>query len=234
VLHGVTLRVEPGEHVAVVGRTGAGKSSTLHLLAGLYAPWQGTVRVAGLDPRGLADAERRSLIGAVPQIVQLFQGTVRENLTLGDPSVPEDSIRRAAELTGASRIVEALPQGYDTVLSSDGRGEGARLSAGQRQLLSLTRALVWNPHLLLLDEATAAIDSASEAAFRAALNGFIATRGHAVVTVAHRLSTAREADRVVVFHAGRIAEEGSPAELIRRGGRFAALLALEAAGWEWD
>ncbi|MCL5027302.1 MAG: ABC transporter ATP-binding protein/permease, partial [Chloroflexi bacterium] len=126
----------PGEHVAVVGRTGAGKSSTLHLLAGLYTPWQGTVRVAGLDPCALADGDRRRVIGTVPQIVQLFQGTVRDNLTLGDPGVPEEAIRRAAEITGAARFIEALPQTYDTVLSSNGRGEGAQLSGGQRQLLS--------------------------------------------------------------------------------------------------
>ncbi|MBI3972038.1 MAG: ABC transporter ATP-binding protein [Chloroflexi bacterium] len=233
VLHRVSLRVEPGEHLAVVGRTGAGKSSTLHLLAGLYAPWQGTVRVAGLDPRVLADGERRHVIGAVPQIVQLFQGSVRDNLTLGDPSVTEEAIRRAAGITGAARFIEALPQGYNTVLSSGGRGEGVQLSSGQRQLLSLARALVWEPRVLLLDEATAAIDSASEAAFRAALRSFIAERGRAAVTVAHRLATAREAGRVVVFHAGRIVEEGAPAELVGRGGRFAALLALEAAGWEW-
>jgi|GEM_PF-299192 len=233
VLHGVSLRVEPGEHVAVVGRTGAGKSSVMHLLAGLYAPWQGTVRVIGRDPRVLADRERRRAIGAVPQIVHLFQGTVRDNLTLGDPSVPEEAIRRAAEITGALAFIGALPEGFDTVLSSSGHGEGVQLSGGQRQLLSLTRALVWDPSVLLLDEATAVIDSASEAAFRAALRRYIAERGIAVITVAHRLSTAREADRVVVFHAGRIEEEGSPTELVRRGGRFAALLALEAAGWEW-
>lgn len=243
VLRDVSLRVDPGEHLAVVGRTGAGKSSTLHLLAGLYAPWQGTVRVAGLDPRTLADAERRRVIGTVPQIVQLFQGTVRDNLTLGDSGVSQGAIRRAAEITGAAPFIDALPDGYDTVLGSAGRGEGAQLSGGQRQLLSLTRALVWEPSVLLLDEATAAIDSASEAKFRAALREFVAQgngadmaraeRGRAVVTVAHRLSTARDADRVVVFQAGRIVEEGSPAELVRRGGRFAALLALEAAGWEW-
>ena len=186
-----------------------------------------------MDPRSLAEDERRRLLGAVPQIVQLFQGTVRENLTLGDPSVPDQAVRRAAEITGAARFVETLPAGYDTVLGGAGRGEGVQLSGGQRQLLSLTRALVWDPLVLLLDEATAAVDSASEAAFRAALRRFVAERGRVVVTVAHRLSTAHEADRVVVFHAGRIAEEGSPAELVRHGGRFAALLALEAAGWEW-
>jgi ATP-binding cassette subfamily B protein len=173
------------------------------------------------------------VIGTVPQIVQLFHGTVRHNLTLGDLAVPEEAILRAAEITGAAPIVAALPPADDTVLGSGGRGEGVQLSGGQRQLLSLTRALVWDPHLLLLDEATAAIDSASEAAFRAALRQFVAERGRAVITVAHRLATAREADHVVVFHAGRIVEQGPPAELLRQSGRFAALLALEAAGWDW-
>jgi ATP-binding cassette, subfamily B, multidrug efflux pump len=232
VLHGISLCVEPGEHVAVVGRTGAGKSSVMHLLAGLYAPWDGTVRVAGLDPRELPDGERRRVIGTVPQIVQLFQGTVRDNLTLGDPDVPLDVVRRAAEITGAARFIEVLPDGYDTVLSSS-RGSGVQLSGGQRQLLALSRALVWDPWVLLLDEATSAIDSASETAFRSALRAFTTDRGRAVVTVAHRLSSAREADRVVVMQSGRVVEEGPPDRLVDQGGQFAALLALEAAGWEW-
>lgn len=233
VLHGVSLHVAPGEHVAIVGRTGAGKSSAMHLLAGLYAPWQGEVTVLGRDPRSLTDDARRRAIGAVPQSVQLFQGSVRDNLTWGAGGVAEANLCRAAEITGAAGFIATLPQGYDTVISSGGRGAGAQLSGGQRQLLSLTRALVWDPHVLLLDEATAAIDSASEIAFRAALRSFIAEGQRAVVTVAHRLATAAAADRVVVFHAGRIVEDGPPAELVRRGGRFAALLALEAAGWEW-
>jgi ATP-binding cassette subfamily B protein len=113
-------------------------------------------------------------------------------------------------------------------------GSGLQLSAGQRQLLALTRALVWDPAILLLDEATAAVDSASEAAFRAALHAAILGCGRAVLTVAHRLATAQDADRVLVMEAGQIVEEGTPEELIRRGGRFAALLELEAAGWDWQ
>jgi ATP-binding cassette subfamily B protein len=233
VLRGLSLRVRSGEHLAIVGRTGAGKSSALHLLAGLYSPWQGIVRVAGIDPRALEGEERRRAIGTVPQTVQLFQATARQNLTLGDPSVSDEAIRRAAAITGAARFIEALPDGYDTLISSGGRGQGVQLSGGQRQLLSLTRALAWDPLVLLLDEATAAIDSASEAEFRLALRAFVAERGRAVVTVAHRLSSAREADRVVVLDAGRVVEQGSPSELIRLGGRFAALLELESAGWEW-
>ena len=124
---------------------------------------------------------------------------------------------------------QALPQGYDTLL-----GTGFQLSAGQRQLLALTRALVWDPAVLLLDEATAAVDSASEAAFRAALRTSVMDRGRAVLTVAHRLAVAQEADRVFVMDAGQIMESGPPEELIRRGGRFAALLELEAAGWDWQ
>lgn len=236
VLHGITLTVWPGEHVALVGRTGGGKSSAMHLLAGLYAPWSGQVRVAGLDPRALSDDERRRVVGVVPQMVQLFSGTVLENLTLGDASAERERVERAAKMATVDRFVSVLPQGYDTMLSGAGRGEGVQLSEGQQQLLSLARALVWDPAVLLLDEATAAVDNASEAEFQAALCAAMqddAERGRAVVTVAHRLSTAREADRVIVLEKGRIVEEGSPEELIRRGGKFAALVELEAAGWDW-
>ena len=237
VLRGITLAVRPGEHVALVGRTGAGKSSTVCLLGGLYAPWSGRVRVAGLDPHTLADDERRRVIGVVPQAVQLFNGTVYENLTLGDTTMPREAIEQAAEMAVIDRFVSSLPQGYDTPLSGIGRGPGVQLSDGQRQLLSLARALVWDPVVLLLDEATAAVDNASEADFRTALRATMQDgrgRQRAVITVAHRLSTAREADRVVVMQDGRIVEEGSPEELIRRGGRFAALVELETAGWDWQ
>ena len=236
ILHSLTLRVEPGEHVALVGRTGAGKSSVVRLLAGLYAPWSGQVRVAGLDPCALSDDARRRAVGVVPQMVQLFSGTVLDNLTMGDVSVEREWVERAARMATVDRFVSALPQGYDTLLSGVGRGEGVQLSEGQHQLLSLARALVWDPAVLLLDEATAAVDNASEAEFRAALRAVIesdAFRQRGVITVAHRLSTAREADRVIVLEDGRIVEEGSPQELIQRGGKFAALVELEAAGWDW-
>jgi ATP-binding cassette subfamily B protein len=229
VLHGVSLVAQPGEHIVLVGRTGAGKSSILHLLGGLYTPWSGTLRVSGADPTLLTDDERRRAMGVVTQVVQLFRGTVFDNLTLGDGSVPRDAVQRAAAIAGADAFIQALPQGYNTLL-----GSGLQLSAGQRQLLALTRALVWNPAVLLLDEATAAVDSASEAVFRAALRAAILDCGRTVLTVAHRLATAQEADCVLVLEAGQIVEEGPPAELIRQGGRFAALLELEAAGWDWQ
>ncbi len=229
VLQALSFDVAAGEQVALVGRTGAGKSSVLNLLSGLYAPWHGAVRVVGYDPYLLAEDARRSLIGVAPQMTQLFSGSVWENLTLGDRSVSLAEVTLAAALTGAEALIDALPQGYATVLGIG--GNGVQLSAGQRQLLTLTRALVWQPPVLLLDEATAAIDSAGEAALRAALRAGGEQR--AVLIVAHRLATARSTDRVIVLEAGCIIEEGAPAELIRRGGRFAALLELEAAGWDW-
>jgi len=229
VLRGVSLAAQPGEHIVMVGRTGAGKSSVLHLLGGLYTPWSGTLRVSGVDPTVLTDDQRRRSVGVVLQVVHLFQGTVFENLTLGDESVSWNAVQRAAAIAGADAFIQALPQGYDTLL-----GRGLQLSAGQRQLLALARALVWDPAVLLLDEATAAVDSASEAAFRAALRAAVIDRGRAVLTVAHRLATAQEGDRVLVMEAGQIVEQGPPDELIRRGGRFAALLELEAAGWDWQ
>jgi ATP-binding cassette, subfamily B, multidrug efflux pump len=233
VLHGLSLRVRPKEHVALVGRTGAGKSSALHLLAGLYRPWVGTVTVAGLDPARLAEGERNRVVGVVPQVVQLFSGTVIDNLTLSDTSVTEEAVREAAAIAGADSFIRTLPQGYQTLLSGGGSGVGAHLSAGQEQLLALARALVHRPAVLLLDEATVAIDNASDASFRAALRDRVLRRGCAVVTVAHRLTTALDADRVIVLDKGRIVEEGAPAALVASKGRFAALLELEAAGWDW-
>jgi ATP-binding cassette, subfamily B, multidrug efflux pump len=229
VLHGVSLGAQPGEHIVLVGRTGAGKSSVLHLLGGLYTPWSGTLRVSGTDPTRLTDDERRCAVGVVTQVVQLFRGTVFDNCTLGDRSVSRQAVQRAAAITGADAFIQALPEGYDTLL-----GSGLQLSAGQRQLLALTRALVWDPAVLLLDEATAAIDSASEAAFRVAVQTAVLGCGRTVLTVAHRLATAQEADRVLVLEAGQIVEAGAPEALLRQCGRFTALLELEAAGWDWQ
>jgi len=138
-------------------------------------------------------------------------------------------LSQAAVIAGADSFIMALPEGYDTLL-----GSRVQISAGQRQLLTLARALVWDPAVLLLDEATAAVDSASEAAFRDALRNAVTSRERAVLTVAHRLSTAREADRVIVMEGGRIVEQGPPEELVRLGGWYAAMLEMEEAGWEWQ
>lgn len=232
VLNHVNLSVASGEHVALVGRTGAGKSSILNLLSGLYTPWQGKIQIAGLDPCMIPETERRRFIGVVPQSVQLFSSSVLENLTLGDPDVPQEAVERAVRIAGAEGLIQGLPNGYNTPISN-GAGEGVQLSYGQRQMLSLARALIWDPAVLLFDEATSAIDSASEAAFRQALLAESSRHQRVILTVAHRLSTAREADRVIVLENGRIVETGTPIDLIQKGGRFAALLELETAGWDW-
>jgi ATP-binding cassette subfamily B protein len=233
ILHHVSLAIAPGEHAALVGRTGAGKSSALSLLGGLYEPWEGRVAVMGQNPRALAPAERRRLFGVVPQTALLFNGTVIENVALFDPSVTQEMAERAIAQAGAERFVLSLPHGYDTLLAGVGGGRGMRLSAGQTALLALARALVLDPPLILLDEATAAIDAASEAALAVGLRAGVMGSMRGLLTVAHRLATAREADRVIVLDGGRIVEEGAPGDLIRQGGRFAALVELEAAGWDW-
>jgi ATP-binding cassette subfamily B protein len=233
ILHGLSFQVERGEHVALVGRTGAGKTSALHLLAGLCRPWGGSVEVAGRDPASLHESERRRLLGVVPQTVQLFSGTVMDNVTLGDASIAEEAVHEACRVAGAHPFVRALPQGYQTVLKGSGSASGTQLSAGQQQLLALARALVDTPAVLLFDEATAAVDNTTDAAFRAALRASVRSRRCGVLMVAHRLATALEADRIIVLDQGQIVEEGSPAALAATGGRFAALLELEAAGWDW-
>lgn len=231
VLRDVSLCVQRGEHLALVGRTGAGKSTVLHLLGGFYAPWRGSVRVQQRDPRLLSTTERRQVCGVVPQVVHVFGKTVWDNLTLGDPQVTEMAVHRAAQLAGAADFVTALPEGYQTRLRGSGHGVGIQLSAGQCQLLALARALVWAPPILILDEATSAVDSVSEATLRAALRSLMATHGLAVLSVAHRLATACTADRVVVLDAGQVVETGTPDALTQADGRFAAWLVLEAAGW---
>jgi len=221
VLHGISLTVHAGEHVAIVGRTGAGKSSILNLLAGLYTPWSGIIRLAGRDPAAVPDDQRRHLAGIVAQSVQLFTGTVTHNLTLGDPLIGADRIRSAATLTGADTFIRALPDGYDTQLS------GSQLSTGQGQLIALTRVVLHEPTVLLLDEATASIDGAGDAALRAALHRLATQTQTGILTVAHRLSTARQADRIIVVDDGLIVEQGPPDDLIAAGGRFADLCALD-------
>lgn len=232
VLAGVSLVARPGDHIAIVGHTGAGKSSLFHLLGGLYRPRSGTIRLAGKDPCALSLHERRAILGPVPQIVQLFSGTVLENLTLGDAGIPFEAVERAAAISGADVFIRELPEGYATVLS-ESRGSGAQISVGQRQLMALTRALVGNPDILLLDEATASVDGATEAVFKKALQTHLYDRRGVVLTIAHRLSTALDAGYIIVLEKGRVIEEGPPDDLLARGGLLASLWELENAGWRW-
>ena len=234
VLRDVSLDVAPSELVAVVGRTGAGKSTLVSLVAGVHTPWSGQVTVDGVDPLGLGEEARRARLGVMSQTSLLFTGTVRENVTVFDPSIDEAAVLDAIELVGIRRTVESMPNGLDSTLSGRGGGAGTGLSMGQRQLVALARAVVELPTALLLDEATASIDGASDAAFRAALRTAAGERGCAVLMVAHRIATARDADRVVVLERGAVVEQGPPAVLLAAGGRFAALAELEEAGWDWQ
>lgn len=218
----------------MVGRTGAGKSTLLSLLGGLYEPSAGEILLAGRHPRCFLEHERRRIVGVVPQNVQLFSASLRDNLTFGDASIGDDAISRALSLVGLDALPAALPDGLDSLLAGSSGEPGATLSAGQRQLVALARALVGEPEVLLLDEATAVIDATSDAALRSALARTAWAKGCAVITVAHRISTVRDADRVVVLDAGRIVEQGTPRELLAVGGQFAALAALDEAGWDWS
>lgn len=233
ILHDVTFDVALGEQVAIVGRTGSGKTTLLALIVGLYEPLRGDVMTAGCHPRSFEDDERRRVVGVVPQQVQIFSRSLRDNVTLGDLTYGDESVTESLSLVGLGPLVGRLTEGIDSRLAGSGGGEGATLSAGERQLIALARALVAKPQVLVLDEATAAIDAQSDASFRAALRGASWSTHSAVVTVAHRISTAKDADRVIVMEAGRIVEQGPPTELIAAGGPFAALVALDDAGWEW-
>lgn len=226
VLKGIALRIEPGEHVAVVGQTGAGKSSLIHLVAGLYAPEAGTLRVGGVDPYSLAPEQRRRLVGVVPQQVHIFEGTVLDNLRLGEDGISTDEVWAALGLVNAGDLVRGLPDGLDTPMGAS----GLRLSSGQCQLLALARALVRTPRLLLLDEATSSMDSETERLIREGL--IRSSAGRTTLTVAHRLASAQEADRVIVVEDGRVIEEGPPDDLASAGGWYAGVLELQQMGWE--
>lgn len=225
VLEELSLAVEPGEHAALVGQTAAGKTSLMHLIAGLYVPDRGTVRVGDWDPRSLPRDQWRRLIGVVPQRVRLFEGTVLDNIRLGAEGISRDAAWAALELSSAADLVRSLPDGLDTRLGAT----GLSLSNGQMQLLALARALAGNPRVLLLDEATSSVDSETERLIRQGLTR--GARGRTTLTVAHRLAAALEADRVFVISRGRILEEGPPAALAEGEGWFAGMLELQRLGW---
>ncbi|HEY4057877.1 MAG TPA: ABC transporter ATP-binding protein, partial [Kofleriaceae bacterium] len=231
VLHDVSVTIAGAGHVVVVGRTGAGKSTLAHLACGLETPTRGRVRVDGLDPASLSDDVRRRFIGIVPQAVQLFSLTVKENIALSDASISDVDIGRACAITGLASVIEALPQGFDTVIAGAGRGGGYKLSAGQEQLLALTRALAARPRVVILDEPSSQIDAESDARARAAIVALVAD-GCLVVTVAHRMAYALAANEVLVMKDGCIVERGAPDALMRRAGLLASLVAARFIGDE--
>ncbi len=221
VLRDVSLAVEPGEVVALVGPTGAGKSTLIRLLLGFHQAADGAIRVDGVDLREMALGPLREQLALVPQDVFLFEGSVLENIRLGRENVtPEDAIA-AARAVGLHEAVLALPQGYETPVLE----EGVLLSAGQRQLVAFARALAGNPRLLILDEATSEVDQATEALIEKALETLV--QGRTSLIVAHRLATVRRANRVVVLARGRIVEEGNHEQLLRQGGMYRTLYELQ-------
>jgi ATP-binding cassette subfamily B protein len=211
------LTLAAGQTVAVVGSTGAGKSALAKLLARFYDPSAGRVLLDGVDLRELATPELRRGVVMVTQEAFLFSGTVADNIAIGRPEASREDIERAAKAIGAHEFISALPDGYDT----DVRKRGGRISAGQRQLVAFARALLADPAVLILDEATSSLDVPGERAVQQAMSTVL--RGRTAVVIAHRLSTVEIADRVLVMEHGRIVEDGSPAELIAGAGRFADL-----------
>ena len=218
-LRGVSLVIEPGSTVAFVGETGAGKSTLIKLVARYYDPTAGAVLVDGINLRDVALDQWRHQLGVVPQEPALFSGSIAANIAYGRPDAPRAEVEAAAEAVGAHDFISSLPDGYDTTVA----GRGRSLSAGQRQLIALARASLVNPKVLLLDEATANLDLGTEARVQAAMG--VLARDRTTLLIAHRLDTARRADRIVVLSDGRIVEDGSHDRLVAAGGTYARLWA---------
>ncbi len=215
--------IHPGEKVALVGPTGAGKSSIIRLLCRLYEPTQGRILVDGVDIRELPQAELRRYLAVILQEGFLFAGDVKSNITLGDRYTFEE-IQEAAQKTNVAQFIEQLPLGYDTQL----RERGTNISSGQKQLLAFARAAIRNPQILILDEATASLDVVTEALIQEALNQLLSKR--TAIIIAHRLSTIRNVDRIFVLKRGELIEQGSHNELLQQGGMYATLHNLQMLG----
>ena len=221
-LQGLNFEVAAGETIGVVGSTGSGKSTLVKLLLRFHDPRSGRLLLDGIDLRELELADLRGAIGLVSQEPFLFHGTVAENITYGSFTAPAAAIARAASLAEAAGFIEALPQGYDTLVGE----RGIRLSGGQRQRIALARAILKDPPVLVLDEATASVDNETEAAIQRSMDQI--TAGRTTLVIAHRLSTVRHAHRIVVLENGSIAEQGSHGELIAAAGAYARLWRVQA------
>jgi ATP-binding cassette subfamily B protein len=217
VLPGFDLEIPGGQIVALVGATGAGKSTLAKLIARFYDPTEGVVALDGVNLREISDSDLRQAVVLVTQEAYMFSGSVEENIRLGKPSASFAEVQQAARAVGAHKFISALPEGYET----DVNKRGGRLSAGQRQLVSFARAFIANPSVLILDEATASLDIPSERLVQHGLKTLLANR--TAIIIAHRLSTVEIADRVLVMDAGEIVEDGPAAQLRTGTGRFATL-----------
>jgi ATP-binding cassette, subfamily B, multidrug efflux pump len=223
VIRDLDFTIKPGEKIALVGPTGAGKSSIIRLLCRLYEPTKGRILVDGVDIKKIAQAELRRYLGVILQDGFLFAGDVRDNITLGE-EYTEAEIIHAARSTNVDRFISELPQGYDTQL----RERGSNLSAGQKQLIAFARSVIRNPRVLVLDEATASLDVGTEALVQDALDRLIVDR--TAIIIAHRLSTIRNVDRIFVLKQGSLIESGSHDELLQQGGLYASLYQLQLLG----
>jgi len=222
VLHDVSFRVAPGQVVGVVGASGSGKSTLAKLIQRLYLPETGRVMIDGVDLAMVEPAWLRRQLGVVLQENVLFNRTVRENIALADPATPIDRIVAAAELAGAHDFILEMPEGYDTIIGE----RGSSLSGGQRKRIAIARALLMDPRILIFDEATSALDYESERVIQANMQQI--AKGRTVIIIAHRLSTVRHSDRIITIDRGRIVEDGTHDELVRTGGRYAALHRLQS------
>jgi ATP-binding cassette subfamily B protein len=223
VLKNLNFTIKPGEKVALVGPTGAGKSSIIRLLCRLYDTTQGRIFLDGINIRDLPQQELREHMGVILQDGFLFAGDVKSNITLGDTYSFEE-VKAAAEKTNVGSFIERLPQSYDTQL----RERGTNISSGQKQLLAFARAAIRNPRVLVLDEATASLDVATEALIQDALDKLL--EGRTAIIIAHRLSTIRNVDRILVLKRGQLVESGSHEELLQQGGLYASLYKLQMLG----
>jgi ATP-binding cassette subfamily B protein/subfamily B ATP-binding cassette protein MsbA len=224
VLTDINLDIAPGETIAFVGASGAGKTTICNLIARFDDPTQGRITIDGIDLRAIPIEQYRNLLGIVEQDVFLFDGSVRDNISYAKRNVTMDDIIAAAKAANAHGFITELERGYDTLIGE----RGVRLSGGQKQRLAIARAILADPRILILDEATSALDTESERLIQHSLAGLM--RGRTSFVIAHRLSTIRHADRIVVIEDGHVREVGTHDELLQRDGRYAELLKMQLEG----